>query len=331
MNKAQKLLWLRKMREKDTREFARFVKTFLPLEPPAFKVDFLKITAENPSRSDLFFLTDFSEDKSIQVRASAQPLMCALGDTEFSERAEKYFAEVTEWHRGKIFFRIPAQCTPEMKQDGFSDKLSPQEWAFRIFSGVSPAFVEKFFQSDIADLLALLIEAQYSDSVLSGFMQSVRLRGDGVRGGQLLAALYAQKNKTLFVKDLDLINLLEIKEAESIAEYFLKKLPVEEHYQYHPLSRLITHFDKEWSEKLTQTFVKALQTIFLSDRSPRYGLYWEDEIAMFALKSPVCLLEKLQSFYSNEARHKPFWQKNVQNMLQIWAYKMKFVEGLKTM
>ena len=259
LSKEQKLQFLRRLREKDLAEQTNFIREVCVNEPTSFKVDILKITAQNLKKSDLNYLTLFFSDKAAQVRAAVQPLLSACGDTETAERAEKYFSECTDFHRGRIFTRIPAQCSAEMKKDGFSDKISPQEWTFRLFAGVSPIFIERFFQSEGADLLSLLLDAQYSDSALSGFMYSIKLRHDQVRAAQTLAALYAQKNKALFIKDLELIEMLDATEAEKIAEYYLKVMPPDEHFQYHPVSRLIAHYAADWSEKLTQTFVKALQ------------------------------------------------------------------------
>jgi hypothetical protein len=214
-----------------------------------------------------------------------------------------------------------------MKRDGFSDKMQPQEWTFRLFSAVSPSFVEKFFGCEGADLLVLLSEAQYADNALSGFAQSLRLRGEKIRAAQFVAALYAQKNKAIFVRDLDLINLLDTEDAEKIAEYFISFLPPDEHYQYHPVGRLITHYSQNWSEKLTQIFVKALRKIFLSEKSPRYGLYWEDETALFAMKAPTEFVPRLLKYFSDEKRYLPYWEKSVGNMRQTWLIRQNFFES----
>jgi hypothetical protein len=79
---------------------------------------------------------------------------------------------------------------------------------------------------------------------------------------------------------------------------------------------------------LTQTFVKALQKIFLSPKAPRFGLYWEDEIAFFANKCPIDLVPKLQLFYKDETRFTPYWDRSVQFMQQTWAYRRNFFESL---
>jgi hypothetical protein len=305
-------------------------------EQYADKKAFLILLQWGLTVADESFLESCLDDGRKEVRRTASNVLRELPDSRLCGRMYDRAVACFQWDKTDLKLAMPEDVNPEEERDGIV-KIDPNwkggakaAYLGQVVSAVPPGRWEVFFIKTPVDILQIFAGTDWAGTLLVATAAAAVQHGDGVWLDALLSWWFEHENLPLWNSEVtsQLLKAAPAATTNRLARQFLLRqngLPDDSS----PVFKLLKNNANPWENDLTMLIVRRLQDWMLkTNRQDWQSFHYKEFLKMAAVRCDPDLLKDLQKGWPVDSPLWAFWEKPVEEMLNILLFRMEMIKEL---
>ena len=335
-SREQRLALLRHLRKSDPGQALELVQSTWQQEDYRDKAAFLGEMEWGLSAADEDFFEKGLGEGRKEVRQEAAKLLALLQGSRFVERMYGRAHDCFNWKANSLRINIPDAVSDDAVRDGIL-KIHPgwkggakAGYLGQVVSVVPPERWELFFEKTPGEVLKLFAHSDWAGTLLRASAEAAVFHRNEKWLEALLEFWFENENSPLWNSPVG-SQLLELAPASVVNRLAIQAvknqagLPEESS----PVFRLLQNNTAPWGNELTTLIVRRFQEWILKSKQPHWQTFhYKEFLKMAGLRCAPGLFEDLQKGWPTGSHLWAFWEKPVEEMLNVVLFRQEMMAEL---
>lgn len=338
----QREILLRHLRQQAPQRALELLQQTWKTDDSTQKVKFVQALLISLSSTDEAFLEQCLDEKKKDVRKSAALLLARIPHSALSKRMTERLTPLVQYKKGllgigaSVEIHLPEQMDATMERDGIDPRAQWSKGGVKasrlgqMLAIVSPQYWNTHFATTPAAIIKLIKGHEWGELFLEALIEATTLHHNEEWATALMNFWIDNFDDPKWTKGMEtlfevctpaLFNKLAIKCYADTPNAFFE--------DYHPLVRMLRHFDYTWDDQLSKLLITSFFN-WMGEEKQRYwgGYHYKTILKKAALNINPTLTPYIQQQVPYESPAWVHWSSDVNDLLSHLNFRLDIRKAL---